>query len=74
METSIQTLQKLLNTYAVSPVILDVFHAFGAKVTGDDDPFFNLCHFAETGSLKEGQDRYLGKIAPAGRYYTELTQ
>lgn len=59
METSIQTLQKLLNTYAVSPVILDVFHAFGAKVTGGDDPFFNLCHFAETGSLKEGQDRYL---------------
>lgn len=54
LETSLESVQRLLTAYSVSPDILDVIHSFGAKVTGEDDPFFNhrsyqLCH-AENGS------------------------
>ena len=31
-------------THGVTFAVLDAVHAFGAKVTGEDDPFFNICH------------------------------
>ena len=36
-------MQKLLIAYKVPPYFLDALYAFGAKITGDDDPHFNLC-------------------------------
>jgi hypothetical protein len=44
IQTSADTLKKLLAAHAVCPIFLDALFAFGAKVTGDDDPYFNLCH------------------------------
>lgn len=35
-------LQKLFTRHTVSPMILDAIYEFGAKVTGEDDPYFTL--------------------------------
>ena len=43
LQTSAEAVQKLLTAYAVSPIFLDGLYSFGAKVTGDDDPYYNLC-------------------------------
>lgn len=44
LQLSKETLQKLLSTHKLSPIIIDAIFSFGAKVTNDDDPYFNLCH------------------------------
>lgn len=39
-------MKKLLTVHAVSSVFLDAVHAFGSKVSGEDDPLFSICHHA----------------------------
>ncbi|KAF2110565.1 hypothetical protein BDV96DRAFT_195472 [Lophiotrema nucula] len=43
LEVSAETMQKLLISYSVPIYFLEALYAFGAKVTGDDDPHFNFC-------------------------------
>lgn len=57
LQTSAETLKRLLTAHAASPVFLDALFSFGAKVTGDDDPYFNLCH-------QQDNDASFGKYIP----------
>lgn len=36
-------------------MVLDAVHSFGAKVTGEDDPLFNICHYSWHTSKDENQ-------------------
>ncbi|CAJ2502505.1 Uu.00g098990.m01.CDS01 [Anthostomella pinea] len=42
LDTSLSEYQRLLVSHGVSPVFIDAIQAFGSKVTGEDDPYFNL--------------------------------
>ena len=44
MQISKETLQKLLFTHKIPSVVLDAVFSFGAKVTGEDDPYSNICY------------------------------
>lgn len=63
LQTSLENVQKLLTLHTVSPVILDALYSFGAKVTGDDDPLFNLCHQEIHFSSEKMPDSYYGNVA-----------
>ncbi|KIW34743.1 uncharacterized protein PV07_01501 [Cladophialophora immunda] len=43
LQISRATLQRLLYTHEISPVVLEGVFAFGSKITGEDDPYFSLC-------------------------------
>lgn len=43
MKTSVDAVQKILAAYRITPIFLDALRSFGVKVTGRDDPYFNLC-------------------------------
>ncbi|TRX89732.1 hypothetical protein FHL15_009322 [Xylaria flabelliformis] len=45
LNTSLDAIRKLMTAYKISPILLDAIRAFGSKVTGDDDPYFNFCSF-----------------------------
>jgi hypothetical protein len=47
LQTSADNLKQLLAAHTVFPAFLDALFSFGAKVTGDDDPYFNLCYQCE---------------------------
>lgn len=34
----------MLTAHTVSSIFLDAIHAFGSKVSGEDDPYFGICH------------------------------
>lgn len=53
LQTSLETMQKLLTEYKVCPDFLEAIYAFGAKVTMDDDTYFNLCYHRTYSSLAE---------------------
>ncbi|KAF8853237.1 hypothetical protein BDZ45DRAFT_729630 [Acephala macrosclerotiorum] len=48
LQTSADNLKRLLAAHTVFPAFLDALFSFGAKVTGDDDPYFNLCYQCES--------------------------
>lgn len=43
LKTSVDAVQKILAAYRITPIFLDALRSFGVKVTGRDDPYFNLC-------------------------------
>lgn len=45
LQISLETFERLLIAHSVTFVVIDAVHAFGAKVTGEDDPLFNICHY-----------------------------
>ncbi|KAI0855303.1 hypothetical protein F4860DRAFT_521652 [Xylaria cubensis] len=45
LNTSLDAIRKLMTAYKISPILLDSIRAFGSKVTGDDDPYFNFYSF-----------------------------
>ena len=61
LEASADATKELLATYSVSPSFLDALHAFGAKTTGDDDPFFSLCHRQTYRLIEDGDDSHTGR-------------
>jgi hypothetical protein len=44
LQTSLETMRKLLAGHKVSPDFLEALCAFGAKIAIDDDIYFNLCY------------------------------
>ena len=65
LQLSKETFQKLLSTHKLSPIIIDATLSFGAKVTNDDDPYFNLCHHqvCSLGTVEASDDgHYYGRI------------
>ncbi|RWA04536.1 hypothetical protein EKO27_g10569 [Xylaria grammica] len=55
LNTSLDAIQQLMIAYKISPIFLDAIMAFGSKVTGEDDPYFNLCS-SQTHSSEENGD------------------
>ena len=62
LQISADTVKQLLTAHTVSPAFLDALYSFGAKVTGDDDPYFNLW-FHQVHSSGQDKDASLGKLA-----------
>ena len=64
LEISAEAAKKLLTVHNVSPILLDAMYSFGAKVTGDDDPYFNLCYCRRSNdSSAEVHGPYYGSSA-----------
>lgn len=45
LQVSAETFRKLLAAHSVTSAVSDAVHSFGAKVTGEDDPPYNTCHY-----------------------------
>jgi hypothetical protein len=45
MQISRGTLQRLLFSHEISPVVLEGVFSFGSKVTGEDDPYASICYW-----------------------------
>ncbi|KAL9072589.1 MAG: hypothetical protein Q9161_003447 [Pseudevernia consocians] len=58
--------QKLVAAHTVTSAILDAVHSFGAKVTGEDDPLFNICHYSPF--IRDPEDQ----VVHGGRFSGEL--
>ncbi|KAI1750461.1 hypothetical protein F4782DRAFT_532365 [Xylaria castorea] len=54
LNTSLDHVRKLMTAYRISPILLDAIQAFGSKVTGDDNPYFNLSSFRTFTGEKDG--------------------
>lgn len=45
LQVSAETFRKLLAAHSVTSAVSDAVHSFGAKVTGEDDPLYNICQY-----------------------------
>ena len=66
LQISAEMFQKLVAAHTVTSAILDAVHSFGAKVTGEDDPLFNICHYSPF--IRDPEDQ----VVHGGRFSGEL--
>lgn len=66
LQVSADTFRKLLAAHSVTSAVSDAVHSFGAKVTGEDDPLYNTCHYGSYTREVENQAKstahILGKL------------
>jgi hypothetical protein len=73
LEISLESFRKLLTFHRVSSFFLDYVHAFGSKVTDEDDPFFSSYDVSMpdtlNAELQEGPDHY-GRLQQLQTFHT----
>lgn len=68
LQTSLETMRKLLTGHKVSPDFLEALYAFGAKLAMDDDVYFNLCYHrtysSSTGAWGSHHGKHVHVLCP----------